>query len=174
MISYRRRCYAIILEKYKQSIKPYVSDKRQVAAPCHIALRNVSLEYQTYHYRDAQTNILPVARPSPSRAFLHNTKMAKRHKHMVGYRIFFVIAIPTMYFLCISMMGLISDSSKNTDNTANWRKYIDNTHIIDSSSRFTRSTSAEVLQESRELPLKTACRSKNYKIILKTIFNNEM
>ncbi|XP_011150532.1 sodium/potassium/calcium exchanger 4 [Harpegnathos saltator] len=47
--------------------------------------------------------------------------MAKRHKHMVGYRIFFVIAIPTMYFLCISMMGFFSDSSTSTGNTANWR-----------------------------------------------------
>ncbi|KAF7988439.1 hypothetical protein HCN44_001012 [Aphidius gifuensis] len=35
--------------------------------------------------------------------------MAKRHKHMIGLRIFLVIAIPTMYFICITIASLFSN-----------------------------------------------------------------
>ncbi|XP_033211958.1 sodium/potassium/calcium exchanger 4-like [Belonocnema kinseyi] len=37
--------------------------------------------------------------------------MARRHRHMAGFRIFLVLAIPSMYYLCISLSGLFSKTS---------------------------------------------------------------
>lgn len=34
--------------------------------------------------------------------------MARRHRHMVGWRILLVLVIPTMYFLCVSISRLIA------------------------------------------------------------------
>ncbi|XP_015602798.1 sodium/potassium/calcium exchanger 3 [Cephus cinctus] len=34
--------------------------------------------------------------------------MARRHRHMIGYRILLVLVIPAMYFLCVSFAGLFS------------------------------------------------------------------
>ncbi|XP_012288243.1 sodium/potassium/calcium exchanger 4 [Orussus abietinus] len=34
--------------------------------------------------------------------------MARRHRHLIGYRILLVLVIPTMYFLCVSVAGLFS------------------------------------------------------------------
>ncbi|XP_015116117.1 sodium/potassium/calcium exchanger 4 [Diachasma alloeum] len=44
--------------------------------------------------------------------------MARRHRHMIGYRILLVIAIPTMYFLCISLAGLFTNEPE-TDHASN-------------------------------------------------------
>lgn len=42
--------------------------------------------------------------------------MARRHKHLVGFRILLVIAIPTMYFLCVSLAGLFGEGDRNDAN----------------------------------------------------------
>ncbi|XP_043286072.1 sodium/potassium/calcium exchanger 4-like [Venturia canescens] len=39
--------------------------------------------------------------------------MARRHRHMVGFRILLVIAIPTMYFLCVSLTGIFAKGDRH-------------------------------------------------------------
>ncbi|XP_018354795.1 PREDICTED: sodium/potassium/calcium exchanger 3-like [Trachymyrmex septentrionalis] len=47
--------------------------------------------------------------------------MVWRRRQTVGYRILFVIIIPTMYFLYINIMGLLSDSTTNIGYATDWR-----------------------------------------------------
>ncbi|XP_046818128.1 sodium/potassium/calcium exchanger 4-like isoform X1 [Vespa crabro] len=45
--------------------------------------------------------------------------MARRHRHMIAYRILFVIAIPAMYFLCVSITGY---NPKDPTSVSGYRK----------------------------------------------------
>ncbi|XP_043668970.1 sodium/potassium/calcium exchanger 4-like [Vespula pensylvanica] len=45
--------------------------------------------------------------------------MARRHRHMIAYRILFVIVIPAMYFLCVSIAGY---NSKDPTSVNGYRK----------------------------------------------------
>ncbi|KAI4483173.1 hypothetical protein M0804_008228 [Polistes exclamans] len=45
--------------------------------------------------------------------------MARRHRHMIAYRILFVIAIPAMYFLCVSIGGY---NSKDPTSLTGYKK----------------------------------------------------
>ncbi|KYM88632.1 Sodium/potassium/calcium exchanger 5 [Atta colombica] len=47
--------------------------------------------------------------------------MVWRRRQTVGYRILFIITIPTMYFFYINIMGLLSDNTTNVGYATDWR-----------------------------------------------------